>query len=149
MSSSSSSPPPAHSVPPELVPGGRVRDLRVSLAEVVTSADEEDLEEAAEEAFNDLLDEVSLGLCFDLHRAVKTGVYALTEVPETVNPRASLAPPGGGATDIFGQVITTAVGVPTLKKQPECICPNCQRNMAATRQDINHASVDPSFEIRW
>lgn len=30
-------------------------------------------------------------------------------------------------------MITTNVGVPTLKKQPECVCPNCQRNMAASR----------------
>ena len=35
--------------------------------------------------------------------------------------------------DVFGQVITTQFGVPPLKKQPECTCPNCQRNLAASR----------------
>merc|ERR1739844_481856 len=35
--------------------------------------------------------------------------------------------------DVFGQVITTQFGVPPLKKQPECTCPNCQRNMVASR----------------
>merc|ERR1711944_99304 len=35
--------------------------------------------------------------------------------------------------DVFGQVIQTMVGVPALEKQPECICPNCQRNLAASR----------------
>merc|ERR550532_803793 len=37
------------------------------------------------------------------------------------------------AMDVFGQVITTQFGVPPLKKQPECTCPNCQRNLAASR----------------
>ena len=39
----------------------------------------------------------------------------------------------GYATDVFGSVIQTSTGVPALKKQPECTCPNCNRNMAATR----------------
>ena len=35
--------------------------------------------------------------------------------------------------DIFGQTVTTTSGVPALKKQCECVCPNCQRNLAASR----------------
>ncbi|QQP51622.1 SAGA-associated factor 11 -like protein, partial [Caligus rogercresseyi] len=35
--------------------------------------------------------------------------------------------------DVFGSIVTTTVGVPTLKKQPECVCPNCSRNLAASR----------------
>ncbi len=135
MSSSSSSPTPTPlPVPPELVPGGRVRDLRACVAEAVTDASGAELDEAADHVLGGMLDEIVLGMCFDIHRAVKTGVYSLTEVPEhKSSPSGPSSSSGGGATDVFGQAITTAVGVPTLKKQPECVCPNCQRNMAATR----------------
>lgn len=107
-----------------------MRDLRVSLAEAYRAAGPDEVEAAATYTLDRMVDEIILGMCFDVHRSVKTGVYSLTEVPE---PRDARGPGGPGGTDVFGQVITTAVGVPTLKKQPECVCPNCQRNMAATR----------------
>ena len=39
----------------------------------------------------------------------------------------------GYALDVFGQTVSTTSGVPALKKQCECVCPNCQRNLAASR----------------
>ena len=40
---------------------------------------------------------------------------------------------GSYALDVFGQAVSTSTGVPALKKQCECVCPNCQRNLAASR----------------
>ncbi len=140
---------------PEVCPGGVIRDLRGLLSTAVEEADESKLDSAVETIFQDLVDEVALGLCFDihrlyyititaksawvkrhtmLHRSVKTGVFALTEIPEGRDPgQTGSSSSNSGATDVFGQVVTTSVGVPMLKKQPECVCPNCQRNLAASR----------------
>ena len=63
----------------------------------------------------------------------------LLEVPAPSPSKSSSAGGGGSssssgyATDVFGSVIQTSSGVPALKKQPECTCPNCQRNLAASR----------------
>ena len=71
--------------------------------------------------------------CNYYFRAVKTGVFQLTEYydsSEESNDASELK----GLTDVFGQPISTSGnGPPALKKQPECICPNCQRNLAASR----------------
>ncbi|KAK2565033.1 Ataxin-7-like protein 3 [Acropora cervicornis] len=58
----------------------------------------------------ELIDEAIVGLCFDIHRSIKRGAYEVVECE---------------GLDIFGQV--------PLKKQVECICPNCERNLAANR----------------
>eukprot|EP00094_Tigriopus_californicus_P007078 TCALIF_06814-PA protein Name:"Similar to ATXN7L3 Ataxin-7-like protein 3 (Homo sapiens)" AED:0.12 eAED:0.12 QI:0/0.66/0.75/0.75/1/1/4/965/294 len=65
-------------------------------------------------------------------RAAKVGLLCVLEgVSEyTAGESSSNANTG---MDVFGQTITTSVGVPTLKKQPECVCPKCQRNLAASR----------------
>ena len=68
-------------------------------------------------------------------RSARTGLLPLLEVPAPSPSKssASTASSSGYATDVFGSVVQTSSGVPALKKQPECTCPNCQRNMAASR----------------
>ena len=79
---------------------------------------------------------------------MKTGLYHLVNDPDfgedsndstnnNGNSNDSMASSGGGGgggmLDVFGQAVTTTSGVPALKKQCECVCPNCQRNLAASR----------------
>ena len=77
---------------------------------------------------------VSRGLTRSLifFRAVKTGIFQLTEFIDS-SEDSNEASESKGQTDVFGQPISTSSGPPALKKQPECICPNCQRNLAASR----------------
>jgi len=93
-----------------------------------------DVENVSKQIFDECLDEIVLGVAFDIHRSVKTGLFAVIE-PESPNKKGTPMEVGnsGYATDVFGQVITTMVGVPALKKQPECRCPQCDRNLAASR----------------
>jgi len=125
------------------------------------ASDEALLEAAANDVLNGLIDEAIRGQAFEIHRAVKTGIYLITD-PElaqnedsndslqSVESSTNLSGGGGGgsgtttppvggvaggqiAVDVFGQAVTTTSGVPALKKQCECVCPNCQRNLAASR----------------
>ena len=104
------------------------------------------LDAEAREVFDELVDDAILGLAFEVHRSVKTGAYLLGELDElegatkntTGSNVTSLGPDGqigsgAFALDVFGQTVSTTSGVPALKKQCECICPNCQRNLAASR----------------
>jgi len=62
---------------------------------------------AAEHVFNNLVDEVVLGFCFDIHRAVKTGVYSLLEIPEPrSNTSGTTNVAGSGGTDVFGSQVS-------------------------------------------
>ena len=94
-----------------------------------------DIDNLAKQVYEECLDEIILGVAFETHRSAKTGLFAVLESAESPNKNKN--PPidniGNVAVDVFGQVISTMMGVPPLKKQPECICPNCQRNLAATR----------------
>ena len=101
-----------------------------------------EMDAAAKFVFDDLLDDVMLGLAFEVHRSVKTGLFAILDSAESSPSKsakmesesvAATSATGRPLTDVFGQTISTMVGVPALKKQPECICPNCQRNLAASR----------------
>ncbi|KAG2460920.1 UBF1 factor, partial [Polypterus senegalus] len=78
----------------------------------------------AHEIFNDLIDDACLGLCFDVHRAVKCGYFFLDETdPESMKDFEIVDQPG---VDIFGQVYNQW-------KNKECVCPNCNRSIAASR----------------
>lgn len=81
-----------------------------------------DLDEQCLSIFNDLVDDVILGTCFEVHRSVKLGLLFLDEAPEDEKKYEIVDEVG---LDVFGQV--------PLKKQFECVCPNCQRNLAASR----------------
>ncbi|KAK2184526.1 hypothetical protein NP493_263g00006 [Ridgeia piscesae] len=71
----------------------------------------------------ELLDEVTLGLCFEIHRTCKLGTFLLDLTDEKSEKEYEIVDEKG--VDVFGQVPT--------KKQYECVCPNCQRNLAASR----------------
>jgi SAGA-associated factor 11 len=76
-----------------------------------------------EEVMLELIDEISLGLCFETHRSCKLGTYFLDETDSTADEQFALVTEHG--RDVFGQV--------PMKKQVECVCPNCNRNIAAAR----------------
>ena len=106
----------------------REKELLSSLAR-----DEELLEKMALEVYEELVDDAVISLAFEIHRSIKTGLYFLID-PEDGEIGGDPDVPGGAlAVDVFGQLITTTSGVPALKKQCECVCPNCQRNLAASR----------------
>jgi len=119
------------------------------------------LEAEANSILEQLIDDAILGQAFEIHRSIKTGLYFISDPDfgedsnDSTNNNsndgsvASGSNMGGGAgggsgassvsgsaallTDVFGQAVTTTSGVPALKKQCECVCPNCQRNLAASR----------------
>ncbi|KXJ12462.1 ataxin-7-like protein 3 [Exaiptasia diaphana] len=71
----------------------------------------------------EIIDDVILGLCFEMHKSIKLGTFGIEEVDEKTSKQYEVVDVEG--LDVFGQV--------PLKKPMECICPNCQRNMAASR----------------
>lgn len=73
--------------------------------------------------FEGLVDEISLGVCFETHRAAKYGYLFMDESPAHENNKYMIIDKKG--YDIFGQL--------PMKKQHECVCPNCGRNLAASR----------------
>jgi len=82
-------------------------------------------EEAAIRSICDeLIDEVIIGTSFQVHRAIKMGTFFLDEMDEIRNEKDYEIVDEIGL-DVFGQV--------PMKKQLECVCPNCQRNLAASR----------------
>ncbi|XP_046575331.1 ataxin-7-like protein 3 isoform X1 [Haliotis rubra] len=85
--------------------------------------EDEMLQAAMNDVMLDLIDEVTLGLCFEVHRATKRGTIFLSDTdPQAHKDHEVVDRPG---VDVFGQVPT--------KKQFECVCPNCQRHLAASR----------------
>ncbi|XP_042199158.1 ataxin-7-like protein 3 isoform X2 [Callorhinchus milii] len=78
----------------------------------------------AHEIYSDLVEDACLGLCFEVHRAVKCGYFFLDETdPDSMKDFEIVDQPG---VDIFGQVYNQW-------KNKECECPNCSRSIAASR----------------
>uniref|UniRef100_A0A6I8P0A4 Ataxin-7-like protein 3 n=1 Tax=Ornithorhynchus anatinus TaxID=9258 RepID=A0A6I8P0A4_ORNAN len=78
----------------------------------------------AHEIFTDLVEDACLGLCFEVHRAVKCGYFFLDDTdPDSMKDFEIVDQPG---VDIFGQVYNQW-------KNKECVCPNCSRSIAASR----------------
>lgn len=82
----------------------------------------EEMEHLSEDVLEEITDEVILGLCFEVHRAVKLNILFLDE-PKEDEKKYEIVDEMG--LDVFGQA--------PMKKQFECVCPNCQRNLAASR----------------
>lgn len=80
------------------------------------------LDEQSMSVLDELVDDVILGACFEVHRSVKLGIFFLDEAKDDEKKYEIVDEVG---LDVFGQV--------PLKKQFECVCPNCQRNLAASR----------------
>ena len=74
--------------------------------------------------FQDLIDEESKSVYFELHRAVKLGYYTALYPPlDSIRKQVAGSVP---VVDIFGQGLNA-------KKVVDCICPQCKRTLAATR----------------
>ncbi|XP_055859770.1 ataxin-7-like protein 3 isoform X1 [Biomphalaria glabrata] len=87
-----------------------------------------DMKDSLDALVEELIDEVSLGLCFEIHRSCKIGSFFLNGFDDTSDTEyaplnAALVDRPG--VDVLGQVPS--------KKNYECICPNCQRHLAASR----------------
>ncbi|XP_054276018.1 SAGA-associated factor 11 homolog [Macrosteles quadrilineatus] len=79
------------------------------------------LEAAANHIFDELVEDIVLGITFEIHRETKLGgVPKMTE--EDINKFRIVE---NIETDIFGQ--------PYIKKAQECCCPSCNRQLSASR----------------
>lgn len=86
------------------------------------------LQRASEDILDTLVDDIILGICFELHRAVKTGLYEAMDYEDNSTPH-----PVAGHVDVFGHAVSTITGLPSLKTVPQIECPNCKRQLAASR----------------
>uniref|UniRef100_A0A087XIL4 Ataxin-7-like protein 3 n=1 Tax=Poecilia formosa TaxID=48698 RepID=A0A087XIL4_POEFO len=90
----------------------------------VSSLDNSKLEAMAQDILSDLVEDACLGLCFEVHRAVKQGYFFLDDTDqESMRDFEIVDQPG---LDVFGQVYNQW-------KNKECVCPNCNRSIAASR----------------
>ncbi|XP_068274998.1 ataxin-7-like protein 3 isoform X1 [Nyctibius grandis] len=90
----------------------------------LSGLDNSKLEAIAHEIYTELVEDACLGLCFEVHRAVKCGYFFLDDTdPDSTKDFEIVDQPG---VDIFGQVYNQW-------KNKECVCPNCSRSIAASR----------------
>lgn len=82
------------------------------------------LEALAQDIYLDLVEDACLGVCFDVHRAVKQGYFFLDDTDQESMKEFEIVDQPG--VDIFGQVFNQW-------KNKECVCPNCARSIAASR----------------
>ncbi|XP_026283471.1 ataxin-7-like protein 3 isoform X2 [Frankliniella occidentalis] len=88
-------------------------------------SDPEILNEAANFLVEDLIDEMTIGIVFEVHRSAKLGVLdpEADMSGEDITKFKIIDDPG---LDVFGQP-------PVIKKFQDCICPSCNRGLAASR----------------
>ncbi|CAF92108.1 unnamed protein product [Tetraodon nigroviridis] len=90
----------------------------------LSGPDNTKLEALVHDIYSELVEDACLGLCFEVHRAVKQGYFFLDEMDqESLKEFEIVDQPG---VDIFGQVYNQW-------KNKECECPNCKRLIAASR----------------
>ncbi|TKS92330.1 Ataxin-7-like protein 3 [Collichthys lucidus] len=90
----------------------------------LSGPDNTKLEALVHDIYSELVEDACLGLCFEVHRAVKQGYFFLDETDqESMKDFEIVDQPG---VDIFGQVYNQW-------KNKECECPNCKRLIAASR----------------
>lgn len=100
-----------------------MNDLNSKFFEIIQN--ESTAEDAANFIFDSVCDEVTLGVLFEVHHGIKTGLTELLEgEKEDEEPYKIVNSP---ECDVFGFSI--------LKKTPDsnCSCPNCERPVSATR----------------
>lgn len=73
-----------------------------------------------QELLNSLIEDVIFCECLQVHRAAKLGLIFTEPGDELYRIK------DGAGLDVFGQPLSK-------KKQYNCICPNCNRNLAASR----------------
>ncbi|EFA07309.1 SAGA-associated factor 11 homolog [Tribolium castaneum] len=81
-------------------------------------SNKEILRTSVESFLNNVIDELTLGIIFDLHRKYKTNAYEVDMEEEEGDEEDAEA-------DVFTQQ--------DVKKTQDCVCPNCDRAVAATR----------------
>lgn len=84
--------------------------------EIVTN--KEVLQHTTENFLNNLIDDITLGIIFDLHRKFKTKAFNLDR-----DNSPALSEQIASNVDIFGQN--------NMKKTQECVCPKCGRDVLA------------------
>ncbi|XP_014666906.1 PREDICTED: ataxin-7-like protein 3 [Priapulus caudatus] len=77
-----------------------------------------------QEIYLEILDEVILGLAFEIHRSVKLGTFFLGDSDPQSLKQFEIQEEKG--RDVFGKL-------PMKNKNYDCVCPNCSRNLAASR----------------
>uniref|UniRef100_A0A1A8BJE3 Ataxin-7-like protein 3 n=1 Tax=Nothobranchius kadleci TaxID=1051664 RepID=A0A1A8BJE3_NOTKA len=90
----------------------------------LSGPDNTKLEALMHDIYSELVEDACLGLCFEVHRAVKQGYFFLGEPDQESMKEFEIVDQPG--VDIFGQVFNQW-------KNKECECPNCNRLIAASR----------------
>ncbi|XP_029944429.1 ataxin-7-like protein 3 isoform X2 [Salarias fasciatus] len=90
----------------------------------LSGPDNTKLEALVQDIYSELVEDACLGLCFEVHRAVKQGYFFLDETDQESMKEFEIVDQPG--VDIFGQVYNQW-------KNKECECPNCKRLIAASR----------------
>ena len=117
-------------------------DLRAKTASLL-AADSGLASSASQTVFDTMVDEIVRGLCFDIHRTIKTGAFTAVQLTQEDRPPHPIA----GHVDVFGTTpftshfdlsflgtaVTTITGLPSLRAVPQIECPNCDRSLAASR----------------
>ncbi|XP_074553372.1 ataxin-7-like protein 3 isoform X2 [Halichoeres trimaculatus] len=100
-------------------------DFQMKMEDMPLSGpDNTKLEALVHDIYSELVEDACLGLCFEVHRAVKQGYFFLDDTDqESLKEFEIVDQPG---VDIFGQVYNQW-------KNKECECPNCKRLIAASR----------------
>ncbi|XP_070703652.1 ataxin-7-like protein 3 isoform X2 [Pempheris klunzingeri] len=100
-------------------------DFQMKMEEMPPSGpDNTKLEALVHDIYSELVEDACLGLCFEVHRAVKQGYFFLDEPDQESMKEFEIVDQPG--VDIFGQVYNQW-------KNKECECPNCKRLIAASR----------------
>ena len=117
-------------------------DLRAKTTSLL-AADSGLASSASQTVFDTMVDEIVRGLCFDIHRTIKTGAFTAVQLTQEDRPPHPIA----GHVDVFGTTpftshfdlsflgtaVTTITGLPSLRAVPQIECPNCDRSLAASR----------------
>jgi SAGA-associated factor 11 len=85
----------------------------------------------ADSVLEELLEDAALGVVFEIHRAARRGLLALED--GDTNPNFPAAPPPALEYPLVDAPDLDVFGQPPVKKQHECVCPSCHRNLAASR----------------
>ncbi|XP_044037325.1 ataxin-7-like protein 3 isoform X1 [Siniperca chuatsi] len=100
-------------------------DFQMKMEDMPLSGpDNTKLEALVHDIYSELVEDACLGLCFEVHRAVKQGYFFLDETDQESMKEFEIVDQPG--VDIFGQVYNQW-------KNKECECPNCKRLIAASR----------------
>jgi len=83
----------------------------------------EDISEPMVQFMYELIDICTQGVCFEIHRSLRLGYWELDYIDDEAQKEFKIIEQEG--LDVFGQL--------PVKKQQDCICPNCSRNLAANR----------------